>query len=1518
LLKTLGLFVTLLLGVGLMAYYAFQLPEVQTSLTQQATSWLSHKLGGNVSVGQTRISWLDEITFEDVNIKDLKGRDMIFVRELYVNCKTNFTFDLKNLVKFDNNLDYVMLKNPEVKLFKEANGRLNIDDWIVSIEKLSADSTKKSIPNRNKAFTLDNAYIKNGFVSITDLQKARFPENRFDYNNFKFENINANLEKVLILGDTVAFKTTSLNAIEKRSDLTVKNIKTDFLYCKTAMLLNNLHAFINQSYIGNSLHFYYQKPSAFNNFFTKVSMKGQLKNTVFDAQDLGRFAPEMYAFRERYHLDAEMTGRYVDLFFKNFRLKFGQNTHLSGTVNFKGFPDLRNTITDLKLADATIHASDVKQYSQEPAYQKYIAKAEKVLASGTFVGTYNNFVSNANLTSSGLGKAKGLIHVKIAPVSSQSTYFGDLDISQLELGKLLDQPETLQKISFKGKINGKGLEIDNATLGLDGVVSSIGYNGYNYQNITIDGQLGQSIFDGFVDIKDPNISADVKGIVDFNAALNSFKIKGNVYEADLEKLGFSDKNLHLKTQINFDFIGNKLDDWIGKAQFLNTELRENNRQLVADSLFFYSSIKGESRRFSVISEYLNCQIEGKFEPSQLINDTKTLVKEYDQLFSENEEQRLIYYQAKRQKKFIQPYQVQYKLSFKHTQPFFNFFAPLYFISAGSEVAGKLEIAPHAAFTLKGKLDTLRYKTNEFYEAKLAFDATKPSFDDHVAATLKIHSDKQKIANDLLTENLTLNGLWNQPATILLDAAIEQKSTNSYAKIWSEVGIVPDGLEIKFNDRLSVINLIDKKWKLEENNQISILKDLVHFSNLKLSNQSQSVSLNGAVSQKTNQESILTVKDFDLLTLKPFTNIELKGVANGELRLRDYYHNPYFISNLQIDQVVYKNSLIGTVSSEAVWDNLRNRLNINANVFRINQEIFRASGHYDPENKFSPLSLKAKIRNLNMQMLEGILQGVFSKLGGLAEGDFDINGTALNPLFKGEINVHRGTLKLDAAGTQLYFDDKIMLTEKGFLTPPKGLLVRDAAVGGNTAELQGGVFKGEAGKFIIDLNAYMKAKEGFKVLQLKNTNNESFYGTAYSSGDIHVSGDFGNVVVTGNLTSKKGTKITIPMDSKKNIDIAQIGIPFLAKNKVVDSTKIDKKSKIKTTGVKMAFNLNFTPDAECEIIFDRINNDILDVLGEGKITVVYDTRGEFAINGPFVVKSGKYNFSFQNLASLRKFNIVEGSRITWSGDPYEANIDLKASYTANIPIFKITSLASDANVRYPVNVMVSLKDRMLTPTIKYDIGFDLKQIPMASQTYLLGFEQKLRNDEQLLSRNVSSILVFNEIFPDNFTDAFTQQFLIDNVSNLLSNQIGNLANKLNPNLELGVQFGDFRANVLNNMQLNFSYRFLNNRVKLSGKSSFINAIENSINVSNQGQLSVGGELEYLLSPDGEYKFKLFSRSVPTNYYMFTSSGNVVVSGGNFIISRNFNSFFASKKNRPFPIGAKLSPKKEEEISIQSIQ
>lgn len=66
-----------------------------------------------------------------------------------------------------------------------------------------------------------------------------------------------------------------------------------------------------------------------------------------------------------------------------------------------------------------------------------------------------------------------------------------------------------------------------------------------------------------------------------------------------------------------------------------------------------------------------------------------------------------------------------------------------------------------------------------------------------------------------------------------------------------------------------------------------------------------VSANGILAKDPDLESIFVLRDFDLMTLKPFTNVELRGRANGELRLKDFYKNTYFTSNLHIEDLEYR-------------------------------------------------------------------------------------------------------------------------------------------------------------------------------------------------------------------------------------------------------------------------------------------------------------------------------------------------------------------------------------------------------------------------------------------------------------------------------------------------------------------------------------------------------------------------------------------------------------------------------------
>jgi TamB, inner membrane protein subunit of TAM complex len=1507
------LLLLLLLGVGLV-FYAMQLPQFQTTSLQKATELLSKKLGSKVKIEKARMTWFDEITLENITIYDQKDREMIFVKELYVNCKTNFSFNWEKILSFDNNLDYVMIRNPRVKLIYEPDGDLNIDKWLARIDELTAstDTTNRLKGEHNVPFTIDEAYIQDGTFTLADPDKERFPKEEFDYNNFTLNNVDGNLKNFFIQGDTITFGLKNMKGVDRRSDLAIKQLNTSFFYSRKSMRLNDLYAKINNSTLRNSVIFDYNSPRDFGDFNEKVVLTGNLKDCEIDAQDLGRFATDMYAYRENYLLNGDFKGTVHDFRVKDFKLKFGKNSFLDGDIAFKHLPDLYKADMDLNWRNSQIDATDARQYVGDSLYNSQVNKFGIVNFAGTFKGVYNDFATNATFKSA-MGNVAGDIKMKLPTNGALPTYDGSLTVENLDLGKLVDESEFLQKLSFAGKIQGKGFTIKDAALDFDGKVQHIWFNGYDYKNIYVDGKMNQSLFDGRVSVKDTNLTFSVGGKVDFAKTLNKFDIHGIVQNANLKPLGYSKNDVKLRSEIDLDFQGNELDNWLGEAKFLHTILQYDKRQLGIDSVFVNSSLSDDSRKISLLSEFFNVDISGKFTPSRVIADVTRLSKEYTQYFFDKEQIRLDYYAQLPYADIANKYQLDYKVTFKKSEPFFAYFYPDLYISHGTELSGNLNIRNTAELSLAGKIDTLRHGSLVFFNNDLDFNTSKEATSPKILTSLIFNSDKQKLGDMTPTEKMEVSGAWGQGNTIEFDGRIRQQESPNKAQAFGKLTFLSEGLDVTFNPKNTKLDLLGSQWMLGKNNLINVHKTDICFQDLALANQNQSISLNGAFSEDSTKQSFIDVHDFDLQTLKPLSDLDLKGIINGELVLRDVYDDAVVTSDFNIDELIYKNILVGTIGGEVLWDNLKQKLNINGNIVRINNEIFRLSGTYDPKDDRNPMNLKATLKKTNIEIFESFVDDIFSNLGGYATGTLTVKGTAKDPIIRGEVDFEKGMLRINALNSFLYFDDKINFNEEGFVAQ-KGFKVRDAAQNGNVAELEGGIFNGGGGNFMLGIHAYMKDRDGFKIMNTGIKDNESFYGVGMTTGDLHITGDLNNVNISANLTSKKGTKITIPLDGETTVSTEEQGIVFTAKTnidenlndeKTKEKAKKDSLQRVESGGLKMAFNFTITPDAECVVIFDRTNQDQLNAIGNGNINIEYDTRGGFTMSGPYTIKSGKYDFSLQNISKLRKFDIADGSRILWSGDPYDADININASYTANIflPEGIITSTnAAELKTRYPVVAYIRLTDKLMKPTTKFDIKFNQRQIPLNIQPQVIAFEQRLHDDEQLLNNNFVGITALNRLFSDNsFKDALDSQLLLDNVSGILTNQLGNIASKIDPNLEVGVQLGNLssvRQSVLNNMQVNFSYKFGNN-IKVS--------VNNTI-LQNQDQTTnnyfYGGEVEWLLNQDGSWRLKAYSRNVPNYYYNFNS--NVSVNGVSLQHTRSFNTIFKKKDIKDLPMG--ISSKK----------
>jgi hypothetical protein len=341
---------------------------------------------------------------------------------------------------------------------------------------------------------------------------------------------------------------------------------------------------------------------------------------------------------------------------------------------------------------------------------------------------------------------------------------------------------------------------------------------------------------------------------------------------------------------------------------------------------------------------------------------------------------------------------------------------------------------------------------------------------------------------------------------------------------------------------------------------------------------------------------------------------------------------------------------------------------------------------------------------------------------------------------------------------------------------------------------------------------------------------------------------------------------------------------------------------------MDFNFDITPDAYCEIQLDRQTGDIIKAYGQGRLGMKVDTKGDFTMTGNYEILKGDYTFTFQNIINKR-FQIQPNSRITWTGDPYGALLDVTAAYTQYTSLAPLLANGSTSNAtksadqtrRYPVNLLIKLNGDLGSPAINYDL--DVKEYPSSEfRQAVTAFEARLQSNEQELTRQVSSVLLFNQLLPEGaglFDQGQVNTGVANSVSELLSNQISRLASNLSENLDVGVSFGGFTGNIqnenlLNNLQLRFSYRLLNDRLRISRDGGF------TYGQSQTNAASLLGEwtLEYFITPDGRLRAKVYNRNQQSVLSQNSLNSTISTGGGlSFLYTRSFNRLFGSKRNVP---------------------
>jgi translocation and assembly module TamB len=341
------------------------------------------------------------------------------------------------------------------------------------------------------------------------------------------------------------------------------------------------------------------------------------------------------------------------------------------------------------------------------------------------------------------------------------------------------------------------------------------------------------------------------------------------------------------------------------------------------------------------------------------------------------------------------------------------------------------------------------------------------------------------------------------------------------------------------------------------------------------------------------------------------------------------------------------------------------------------------------------------------------------------------------------------------------------------------------------------------------------------------------------------------------------------------------------------------------GLDVAANIEVKKEAILNVIIDEANGDFIKLQGEALISAGVDPSGKITLVGNYTLEQGAYEISFDLLR--RRFDIIKGSTITWTGEPTTASLDVTAKYIANtapLDLVQDQISASDIAIRntylqkLPFEVMLYLKGELLKPEINFDIILPENRNYGVSNdivTLVQSRLNELRQDEGDINKQVFSILLLGRFVGENPFQTSGEGFEFSSyarqsVSKLLTEQLNSLAAGLVSGVEIDFDVastddyttGERRSRT--DLNVGLSKRLLNDRLKISIGSNFqLEGPQNSNQKNNNIADNVA--LDYQLSKDGRYLIRFFRR----NQYEGVVDGYIIENGLSFILSVDYNRF-----------------------------
>jgi len=1438
---------------------------VQNYLTQKAATYLSKQLNTKVSVGKVGITFFLNIVLEELNIQDLKQNNILDINKLEINLK-QISFREKFIT-----IDYIHLFDTDIGLIKYV-GETDFNFQFI-VDYFSAEE-KDEKSDSDWRFSILGLKLSNINFVLQD-NNEQFITRGIDFNNLGISSLNADIQNISISNDTINAYIKNLSC-EDRSGFKLNNLSA-FVSVSTSFL-NIERAFLKteNSDINLDLRFDYDTYSAYNFFVDSVNMDIVLKKSKLHIEDIAYFAPNLFGMNNSISIDGQFRGKVSNLRGRNVDIKFGKFTHFNGGFTSMGLPDIDNTFINFNANILTTTISELntfklpsKDASSTLNIPAELYKLGFVTFTGNYTGFINDFVANGSFKTN-LGLIKSDISLKTNK-NNTLLYNGYLAVNQFNLGAILDMQAQLGKISFDFMIKGEGIDLDNADVTLNGKISSLEYNNYAYKNIDISGDLFKKRFEGYIEISESNIDLDFQGIIDLSKEKPVFDFSADLNYIKLDKLNIvaSDVPIEFSAYFKCRFSGNDIENIGGIFILSNIIYSEGNNLLHIDQLHITNTANTNNyKRVALNSSIFDGYLDGFFNYKDLPYAFEEFIRSYLPSFSKETNN----IEKSNTTRF------NFDFNVRNANSLTDFFMPSLHLSDDFYIKGQFDCSDKS-FGLEAAAKSIFVNNIHIKNWQLK------SYPENNILKLRTNAKQIVFNKNMLIDDLVIKSQ-SKEDSILFDINWYNKSLNirNSGDIAGQISFVKSPI-IELNFKKSHVYINDSLWVLNTKNKIVFDSNAIAFTNMLFKHNNQMVMIDGVLSDDPDNQIDILFDKFDISDFNPLIKnqgVILDGILSGKISLFDVYNSFGFISDISINQIEINNDRLGNLILKTSWDKLNNRINIASDIIYVGSvgenTPFKASGYYYPSPDKNYFDITAELENFRLKLLEKYVSSFSSDFRGFATGTLHLKGTPDQPELTGKLNLRRAGIKVDFLNTTYNFSDEVIINKDAIIF--ENVVLND--VHGGKAILDGRITHDNFKNFALNL--------GFKLQNLLclNTNvsqNDLFYGTAFASGNLHIHGPVEKINIDINAKTERNTRFFLPLEGPSEITENKF-ISFIVKDTI--SIKDESILADSDFDMNLNFELEVTPDAEVQIIFDSQIGDIIRARGSGNLKMEINMLGDFNMFGEYIIEDGDYLFTLQNIINKR-FRINKGSQINWSGDPFNALTDIKAVYQVRTPLYDLFISTADSSSEYkkrvPVNCLLGMSGSLFNPDISFDI-----ELP-ASDENTKNLLRSTINSEAEMNRQMFALLALNRFLPpaglNEFSNVGIATGLEATSTELLSNQLSNWLSQISNDFDIGVNYRAGDELTSDEVEVALSTQLFNDRVIIDG------SVGTSAGNQKTSQIVGDVNVEVKLTDDGKLRMKFYNKS---NTFDILKNNAPYTQGIGVFYRREFDKFYELYKKK----------------------